>query len=143
MISLNSPEVRTMIGNLYLAMLLAVGYASALPAQSNCRPADDRSASLIAELSKWMVESDPVAVAHRDTLFKIPVVAPSTITLVSNQNACAKAINAYAAPGAGRVYVISLNGQYFAVLDPTYLAGEYQTVKIFSKNWKLIGGWTG
>jgi hypothetical protein len=126
--------------------LLACHSAVPLPQvveQGACRGPDDRTHSLIAELAGWMVTTDPEQIARRDTVFNIPVVNPNEITLVTDDAVCVRARNAYAAPGQGPVYVLRLATEHFAVLDPAFLAGSIETVKIFSKDWQIVGGWSG
>jgi hypothetical protein len=98
---------------------------------------------LIAELANWMGATDPERIADRDTLYNIPVVDPDEIALVAADAVCERARHAYAAPSQRPVYVLTLGRHHYAVLDPDFLAGSLETVKIFSKDWKLVGGWSG
>ena len=130
----------------WIVALLACHSALPVPqlgTQGACRGPDDRAHSLIAELANWMGATDPERIADRDTLYNIPVVDPDEIALVTADAVCERARHAYAAPSQGPVYVLTLGTRHYAVLDPDFLAGSVETVKIFSKDWKLVGGWSG
>lgn len=129
-----------------IAVVLATVVARGAAAQ-RCRPVDNESARLIVELQDWMTTTDPERMADRDTLFKIPVVSPSQVVLVTDERICTKASDAYG-PKAGstepaRVYTIKLGTKGYAVYDPDQPAGEYRVVMILNTKFTQIGGWTG
>lgn len=142
----NRHSVRTA----FIAGVVAwVATARPAPGQTvqRCRPADNSSARLIVELKAWMSATDPERVADRDTLYKIPVVNTSQITLVTDEAMCLKAANAYGAqPGSStptRVYLIKLGSKGYAAYDPDQPAGEFRVVMILTTEFAVSGGWTG
>ena len=69
------------------------------------------------------------------------------VTLVTDERVCAKAIQGYAAMPGGRIpaslYVIKMGTKFFAIHDPTDLAGDMETVHIMDSKFVSVGGWTG
>lgn len=134
---------------LVAAILASVATGQSAMAQSvqRCRAPDNDSARLITELKAWMATTDAERIADRDTLYKIPVVNASQITLVTDEATCLKAANAYGTqPGStspARVYVVKLASKGFAVYDPDQPAGEYRVVMILTTKFVVSGGWTG
>jgi hypothetical protein len=114
---------------------------------TKCHPADDNSAGLIARLKDWVTTTDPERVDQRTNIFKIPVVDPKFIVLSTDEKICAKLVQAYAGVSGGYVpasiYVVKMGPKYYAVLDPTDPAGEFNTVMIFDSKLLRTGGWTG
>ena len=129
--------------HLLLAVLTACTLLppSIVAGQSACLPAAPRSNVLIGELKEMMTTTDSERVADRDTLFNVPVVNPDDVTLVTDGTICAKVIAAYVAPRPARVFVIKLGTKGYAALDPVGLAGEFQSILIFDRKFKRIGGW--
>jgi hypothetical protein len=123
--------------------------ASSLQSQvaASCRPPDEKSSGIIAELRDWVTTNDLERIKERDRIFKIPVVNPAEISVVVNDRICKKAIEGYSKlPGGmrpARLYVIRMGSKYFAVHDPTDKAGDMMTVHIMDRKFKSIGGWTG
>ena len=115
-------------------------------ADTLCRPAD-QSAALIVHLREMVTTTDSLMAFARDNYFHIPVVAPGQINAVTDPRLCELASAAYGPPTGSasrrRVNVVKLGSKGFAVLDPDHLAGDKQTVIIFSPTWVRIGGWTG
>jgi hypothetical protein len=131
-----------------LVLLLFIG--APVNAQA-CRPADDVSRSLIAYLKAVVVTSDSAERVARDSIYKIPVVSPSSITLVTTARTCSDAAQALRNaevvknPNPRSVTVVAVGGKYYAVEDPTWLVGERQmrTVRMFDSRWKPVGGFSG
>src|SRR6266508_6031669 len=100
-----------------------------------CRAADQTSAGLITQLTNWVTTTDPERIADRDTLFHVPVVPVSQITLVTDEKICVKVIATYAALPGGytppTVYVVKMGSKNYVGYDPTYKAGEYSIVFVF------------
>ena len=126
--------------------LLVANFVTAQDLRS-CNQPDETSAGLIMELSDWMTTRDPDDIRLRDNTFKIPVVKPKEIVVVTDETVCKHAIDALAKlPHASRpmkVYVIRMGPKYFAVHDPTDKTGEMVTVRIMDRRFHFIGGWTG
>lgn len=132
-----------------LALVLVLQLSGrALHAQtSKCLPADSLSAALIADLKRIVSATDAWTVQGRDNIFHIPVVPPSSITLVTDSKVCAKASAAYGTlPGTTvtpNVYVIALGNAGYAVQVPDQPGEHYGTQKIFDRKWVKIGGRSG
>jgi hypothetical protein len=112
-----------------------------------CGPANDTSAALISDLKGWMATEDPNRVALRDRVFRIPVVAESQVSLVTDEQICRKVIDAYGklpefAYTPSRVYVIRIGESDFAGYDPDRKGGEFVAVHIFNSEYSHIGGWS-
>lgn len=133
------------------ALLLTCAALHATPASAQgspkCRAADDTSANIIGDLKNWITTSDPERIAARDSVFKIPVVGLSQISVVTDERICTKVIQGYAAMTGGytpaSVYVIKMGTKHYAVHDPADKADQHSTVHIFDSKYKSIGGWTG
>jgi hypothetical protein len=113
-----------------------------------CRPADARTESLIYGL-KWHVTSQDTAIIRsRDSVYHIPVVPVSQISVVTDERVCTKVIQAYAALAHGaytpsRVYVIKMGSKYTVAQDPDVMAGDFSIVHIFDSKYIEVGGWVG
>ena len=134
----------------YLSLLfLLSGVLRPAQAQTVCRLADSTSAGLIGELGRYSSSTTVDAMAMRDTLRLTPTPA-SQVVLVTKETTCQKANTAYrtAVSGSGgtglsgRVYVVKV-GQVYAVLDPTYNAGQpgSYTVVIFDSRFKELSSY--
>jgi hypothetical protein len=120
-----------------LAMLGSVqkaGYAQGGAMSSACRPADSTSASMVAWLTAVVTGTDSAAVEQR-TQMKLPKVAASQITYVTDENVCSKALSPYNAnstmsgngvsvPPSGQLYVVKV-GTVYVARDPAKTAGEF------------------
>lgn len=114
---------------------------------ASCRPPDEKSAGIIAELREWVTTTELERIKDRDKIFKIPVVDPAQISVVTSNQTCRRAIDGYSKLPGGRrpesLYVIKMGSKYFAVHDSADSAGNMMTVHIMDRKFKLIGGWTG
>jgi len=136
---------------LVVAVITLISLASVpVPGRSltpACQPSNARAASLVSELRHLMAATDTWTVKERDSIAHVPVVPATEVRLVQDERICREALAAYHRPHAvprGRaVYVVQLGPHYYAVLDPDQLAGEFQTVRVFTSDWTDIGGWTG
>ena len=112
-----------------------------------CKKSDQTSSGLIVELRDWVTTSDPERIQDRDSVFKIPVVNPAEISVVTEERICRKAILGYSRLSGGRrptsLYVIRMGKKHFAVYDPSDKAGDMMTVHIMNRKFASIGGWTG
>lgn len=136
-----------------LARLTLIGLAVvvALPLRSQaptaCKKADDTTSGIIAELRNWVTTTDPERIQDRDSIFKVPVVNVSEISIVTDERICKRAIDGYSKlPGGLRpasLYVIRMGPNYFAAHDPLDKAGDMMTVHIMNRQFISIGGWTG
>jgi len=112
-----------------------------------CRPADDTSENIIGDLKNWITTTDPERIVARDSVFKIPVVNLSQISVVTDERICAKVIQGYATMAGGytpsSVYVIKMGTKFHAAYDPSGKADQHSIVHIFDSKYQSIGGWTG
>jgi hypothetical protein len=121
-----------------------------LAAQGNlkCRSADATSDRLIQGLKSDVVSTDPDVIRARDSVYHIPVVPASQISLVTDERVCAKVVQAYATLRYGpytptRVYVIKMGSKYTVAHDPDVREGEFSLVHIFDSKYSKVGGWIG
>jgi hypothetical protein len=136
---------------LVCAIALAVALlfnAEVAGAQLKCRPADSITVQLVAQFQQWMNTTNPERIAQRDTLFHIPVVASTAITVVTDEKICAKMITAYSTTSRlpytpTRLYVLKLGSKGYAGYDLGHGTGEFSSVSIFSTKYVWIGGWSG
>ena len=116
-------------------------------AHTKCRPADATTSNVIGDLERWITSTEPDDILARDSVFRIPVVDLDQISVVTDEGVCAKAINGYAALAGNRtpksLYVIRMGPDFFALHDPTILAGDLSIVIITDSEFRPIGGWTG
>ena len=133
---------------LVLGAAMITGWSAVAGAQSlKCRPADATSAGLVAELKRWATTTDPSRVSQRDTLFHVPVVSVSQITVVTDEKVCLKVIQGYSLNPVPytptRLYVIKLGSKGYVGFDPDRKNGEFSVVHIFDSHYRHIGGWGG
>lgn len=141
--------MNTMYGVIALAGVLRFvtpgGNAGAHAIQ--CGPANDTSAALLTDLKGWMTTENPNKVVLRDRVFRIPVVAESELSLVSDEKICRKVVEAYErlpefAYTPARVYVIKLGASGYVSYDPDKKGGEFVSVHIFDRDYAHSGGWS-
>ena len=140
-------DVKNSAATIVAMLLLTVAPVDA----QTCRPADDVSRSLIAYLKAVVVTTDSAERVARDSIYKIPVVSPSSITLITSARTCSEAAQALTNAEVVKntnprsVTVVAVGSKYYAVEDPTWLVGERQlrTVRIFDARWKPVGGFSG
>jgi hypothetical protein len=146
------PSYRHVISGAVSVVLAAfvVGVPANTEAQATlkCRPADDRTVSLIAQLKAWATTTDPETISERDNIFHVPVVDAKSLTVVTDEKLCAKVIAAYSAfpklaYTPARLYVIKLGSKGYVGYDPDRKGGEFTAVHIFSTKFVRIGGWVG
>jgi hypothetical protein len=131
-----------------LLLFLSLGLPSA-QAQV-CRPADSTSAGLIRELKRYASALSGDERIMRDTL-RLPFTSPAQVVLVTSESTCRKANTAYQTAVAnsggtgltGRVYLIKVGAERYAVLDPNYNAGTpgAWTVVIFDSRFKMLSSY--
>ena len=128
-------------------MLAAPISRAAAQTTSACLPADSIDTGLVDQLAQWATETDPERRADRDTLYKVPVVPVSDLTIVMDAKVCTSAAQAHGPrPGESalpRVYVVKIGRSGYAVLDPILGGARTQAVRIFDTIWRRIGGWVG
>jgi len=136
--------VAALIGTPLFSLPVVTAAAQGSP---KCRPANDTSENIIGDLKNWITTSDPERIAARDSVFKIPVVSLSQISVVTDERICAKVIQGYAAMTGGytpaSVYVIKMGTKHYAAHDPARKAEQHSIVHIFDAKYQSIGGWTG
>jgi len=107
---------------------------SARSLAQTCKPADDHSAFMLADLKFMSVSTDETESYQRRDL-KIPVVDTATIVLVNNQQTCNKVLNtlvASLAPGWPPPLPVSL---YVAKVGTVYVGmvlGPSNTVHVYA-----------
>jgi len=131
-----------------LTVLVIVCIAGRANSQTlKCKAADQTSSDVIAELKYWMSATNAEFVYRRDSVFMIPVVSASQISVVTAETTCQKLVMAYALLPKSytppSLYVVKLGNKGYAVLDPTDLTGDQRTVMIFDTKFKRVGGYTG
>lgn len=135
------------LGGSGVPLILLCGCVASAQGTLKCRATNPTSANLIGQLTNWVTTSDPERIAQRDTIYHIPVVPVSQLTLVTDETVCGKIIQAWAAlPGghtAATIYVVKMGSKNYAAYAPTDKAGEYSIVLIFDSKYKHVGGWTG
>ncbi|HUF65997.1 MAG TPA: hypothetical protein VMM17_08470 [Gemmatimonadaceae bacterium] len=131
-----------------LGLALTIGMPEAgAQSTSKCRPADWRSDGIISHLKYRISATDPRDIRLRDSVYRIPVVPPNQITVVTDERICAKLVDAYSRGASGWVpvnlYVIKLGDNHYAVMDPEHKAGGFSMVMIYDSKYVRVGGWTG
>ena len=134
--------------SIILCGLMLASSVSRIDAQATkCRAADSLSANLINQLTLIATSTDSETVADRTTIYHVPALTASQITLVTDEKVCGKVIIAVAAlpakPTPANLYVVKLGSKGYAAWDPAELAGEYRIVFIFDTKYVKVGGWTG
>jgi hypothetical protein len=134
-------------GILGISILASAGNAWG-QAPTKCRPADSYTEMLIGTFKAEVTSTDPLVVSLRDSVYRIPVVPPGEITLVTDEKVCAEIIQAYSnlkhgAYTPARVYVIKLGSKGHAALNPDRKAGEFSILHIFNTKYEDVGGWVG
>ena len=134
-----------------VAGMVWFGNANSAAATSTlkCRPADQTSASIIAQLRQWVSTQDTATISLRDSVIHLPVVGPATITVVTDETICGKVIRAYTrfptplAYTPVNLYVIKIGSVGFVGYDPDKKGGEFTAVHIFNPQYVRIGGFVG
>ena len=133
-------------------MIAVLGLVLAAPvahAKSACLPTDGYGEMFVSYMRRYVVTPTDEFEAIRVEL-DLPRIADSTtVTLVTQEQTCKEARDAYIAnapvsePGAvapaGRVYVIAI-GNTYAVVDPVYRASSRDpvTIQILDSKYKLM-----
>lgn len=108
-----------------VALAFAAASIAASAAAQSCRPLDDNSAFMIADLKRLVSSANPQEGYQRRDL-KIPVVDTATIVLVSQTQTCNKVLTAflstlpadYPTPLPTSVYVVKVGNVYVAMHPP-------------------------
>ncbi len=131
------------LSSLFVTLLLPSALLS--QSRSSCQPIDRWSYGVLAEVKR--LATSRVA---RDTVFHVPAVPPTSIALISDEQACKKAAEALTRLETGnasaakdrQVIVVSV-GAYWAVADLSNESERFHTVVIFDAKWNDVGGWSG
>ena len=130
-----------------LAYGVLLADSSALKAQA-CRPADSGAQFIIGGLQSMMTSSFPQVIAGRETL-KLPLVAASSIVLVTNDSICAQLATAYGSAlqvsglaTSGQVYAVKV-GSVYVVQDPTIQLGEYRLTMVITEQGVVLSRSSG
>lgn len=120
----------------------------------SCKPADATSARMIDRIVELSTATDPDEAARRGQ-YGLPAVAASAVTLVSDNNVCAKALAAYVAadeaPGGPQpvsVYVVRVGaGQSarYVVMSPEgrTARSEFVGYVVLDTKFKFVGAYSG
>ena len=136
---------------------IAAGGLLLLPAAmqgQSCKPADATSTRMIDGIVELSTATDPDEAARRSQ-FGLPAVAASAVTLVLDNNVCAKALAAYVAadevPGGPQptsVYVVRVGtGQSarYVVMSPEgrTARSEFVGYVVLDTKFKFVGAYSG
>jgi hypothetical protein len=82
---------------------------------------------------------------NRDSVLNLPVLAGASVTLVTDAPTCTRARREYAkvpliAPESTFSVVVVRVGTYYLVVDPAQRTGEWASLAVFDKRWKLVAG---
>jgi hypothetical protein len=115
-------------------------------AVSPCRPLDDGGQATLNWVRTTATSTDSSAIRSRTNL-KIPKVAASKVSYVTDTRLCQQAVNAYSAaagvPATGRsVYLVKV-GTVYVIKDPTKLAGEWWYSMTADSKFRILVKFTG
>jgi hypothetical protein len=113
---------------------------------SPCRPLDDGGQATLNWVRATATGTDSSAIISRTNL-KIPQVAASKVSYVTDARLCQKAVNAYSAaagvPATGRsVYVVKA-GTVYVIKDPTVFMGEWWYSMTADSKFNILVKFTG
>jgi hypothetical protein len=113
---------------------------------SPCRPLDDGGQATLNWVRTTATSTDSSAIISRTNL-KIPQVAASKVSFVTDSRLCQQAVNAYSAaagiPATGRsVYLVKV-GTIYVIKDPTFFAGEWWYSMTADSKFKILVKFTG
>jgi hypothetical protein len=135
---------------LLAAAVLIASTLSSAPARAagTCRAASSKSTNIINRLKKYQTTTDTARIRLRDSVFHIPVVQVSQITLVTDERTCVKVAQAMnnlpVSPYIPTtLYVIKMGSKGYAAYDPNRGNGEFTEVIILNHKLAYIGGWAG
>jgi len=92
---MTSRRLRCVVATFLALGLGVVSHDAPAQTPSKCRAADERSTALIVELKQWVLYTDPRRIYERDNYYHIPVVPLTQITLVTDEQICAKIVAEY------------------------------------------------
>ena len=127
-------------------LLGAIARAASAQTVSPCRPLDDGGQATLDWVRSTATGTDSSAITSRANL-KIPQVAASKVSYVTDSRICQQAVSAYAAaagvPAAGRaVYLIKV-GTVYVIKDPTVFMGEWWYSVTADSKFKILARFTG
>lgn len=121
-------------------------------AQSACRPADQASDRMVLWVKGIATGTDGQAASSR-TMMKIPFVASSEISHVTDSLVCNNALGPYNSkaqlqvaatgtpvPSSGQLYVVKV-GTVYVVWDPVKSAGSYALYVTMNASYQVL--WNG
>lgn len=131
----------------FVLILTTVACAAAAQSPPACSPDDDAAINFLGDVVNLVTSTDPEVAAARESSYKVPTLPASAVQPVRDQATLGRARGALAAY-IGRapskcIYVLKLGEFHFAVFDPGFHVGHYDTVFVFDRAWRQIGGWTG
>ena len=110
-----------------------------------CRAANEHSANMISEITRYVTATDARTIFNRDSVMHLPVVSSSQISLVTDERICAKAVQAYIGLPTPytppSLYVIKLGTKGYVTHDPDRKVGEFSVVFVFNTKFVRTGGW--
>jgi hypothetical protein len=113
---------------------------------SPCRALDEGGQATLNWVRTTATGTDSSAITSRTNL-KIPQVAASKVSYVTDARLCQQAVNAYSAaagvPATGRsVYLVKV-GTVYVIKDPTVFMGEWWYSMTADSKWKILAKFTG
>jgi len=135
------PFAWLMIGALFISVP-----RSGLGQTYTCLP--DTTHTLYSYVVRLVTGTDSAMVTNR-TLYHLPGVAKSKVTVVTTSSVCNQAGAAYHAavtpPGTPAVsrtlVVVKVSNSRYVVTDPNQQAGEFEVTEVFDSHWNRLAGW--
>jgi hypothetical protein len=127
--------------------LIALPLTAFAQASSACRPADSTSTRMVKWVTNVVTGTDSGSVRQR-TQMKLPQVAPTEISYVSDKTVCSKALSPYNANSgmqnggvtvapSGKLYVIKV-GTVYVVNDPVKSWGNFLVYVTLDSRFRLL-----
>jgi hypothetical protein len=134
--------------NLVLAAVACVvAHSAAAQASRKCRPADNHSANMISDITRYLTATDARTIYNRDSIMHLPVVTARQVTLVTDERICTKVVQAYRTlPNPytpASLYVVKLGSTGYVAHDSDRKVGEFSVIFVFNTKYARVGGWGG
>ena len=128
-----------------LALIVAIASCATVAASqtggSQCKSADSTSVRIDTVLSNLLVGPDSGYMTMRDSI-GIAGVQMSQVSLIADSRTCSRLASALdhlaGVSSSGRLIYAYSVGNTFAILDPTFLAGDYVQLVFFSSRFKFL-----
>lgn len=134
------------------AVSLGIAPAVVQAQTSSCRPADSTSIKMLAWVTNVVTGTDSGSVRQRAQM-KLPQVAASKVTYVTDNRLCSKVVTPYNAetvmqdatgsvPPSGQLYVIKVGTVYLAS-DPAKSAGAFRVYVTLDNKYRVLAASLG